>query len=189
MLRIGAAYAVTIAKAHAFIDGNKRTALTAATTFLLVNGYQLVDVDQERACRRDGSRRRRTGRRGRATRAPRAAPQALGRRLGRRQRVAGVSGQGGGSLPDLLFSAKIFRKNFGDESPWFWFRTANRAHPSPLRSPPPPVGVETGTTCRKRETDDRARLSSHGATSDRCRSATASRCPSYSATSVYDAYM
>lgn len=37
---IAAAYAFGIAKAHAFIDGNKRTAFVAAVTFLRLNGQQ-----------------------------------------------------------------------------------------------------------------------------------------------------
>ena len=35
---LAAAYAFSIAKAHAFVDGNKRTALVCALTFLLANG-------------------------------------------------------------------------------------------------------------------------------------------------------
>jgi len=34
-----AAYAYGIAKAHAFVDGNKRTAFVTAFTFLRLNGY------------------------------------------------------------------------------------------------------------------------------------------------------
>ena len=34
-----AAYAFGIAKAHAFVDGNKRTAFVTAVTFLRLNGY------------------------------------------------------------------------------------------------------------------------------------------------------
>ncbi len=45
-LRIAAAYAVAIARAHSFIDGNKRTALVAMETFLELHGYELVGVDQ-----------------------------------------------------------------------------------------------------------------------------------------------
>ncbi len=37
--RIAAAYAFGIAKAHAFVDGNKRTAFVTAVTFLRLNGY------------------------------------------------------------------------------------------------------------------------------------------------------
>lgn len=35
---IAAAYAFGLAKAHAFVDGNKRTAVVAALTFLRLNG-------------------------------------------------------------------------------------------------------------------------------------------------------
>jgi death-on-curing protein len=36
---IAAAYAFGLAKAHAFVDGNKRTAFVSAVTFLRLNGY------------------------------------------------------------------------------------------------------------------------------------------------------
>lgn len=36
---VAASYAFGIAKNHAFLDGNKRTALVVAVTFLNVNGY------------------------------------------------------------------------------------------------------------------------------------------------------
>lgn len=36
---LAAAYAFGIAKAHAFVDGNKRTAFVAAATFLRLNGH------------------------------------------------------------------------------------------------------------------------------------------------------
>ena len=36
---IAAAYAFGISKAHAFMDGNKRTAFVTALTFLRLNGY------------------------------------------------------------------------------------------------------------------------------------------------------
>jgi len=36
---IAAAYAFGIAKAHAFVDGNKRTAFVTALTFLRLNGH------------------------------------------------------------------------------------------------------------------------------------------------------
>ncbi|MEO5858663.1 MAG: type II toxin-antitoxin system death-on-curing family toxin [Pyrinomonadaceae bacterium] len=39
--RLAAAYAFGIAKNHPFIDGNKRTALVACRTFLILNGYKL----------------------------------------------------------------------------------------------------------------------------------------------------
>lgn len=38
---VAAAYAFGIAKAHAFVDGNKRTAFVAAFTFLRLNGVFL----------------------------------------------------------------------------------------------------------------------------------------------------
>ncbi|CUX81335.1 MAG: toxin-antitoxin system doc family antidote component [Roseibaca calidilacus] len=39
LAQIGAAYAFGISKAHAFMDGNKRTAFVTALTFLRLNGY------------------------------------------------------------------------------------------------------------------------------------------------------
>lgn len=39
--RLAAGYAFGIAKNHPFVDGNKRTALVACRTFLVLNGYQL----------------------------------------------------------------------------------------------------------------------------------------------------
>ncbi len=45
---LAAAYAVGIARNHAFIDGNKRTALVvAAGIFLPLNGYELAASDAE----------------------------------------------------------------------------------------------------------------------------------------------
>ena len=38
---LAAAYAFGIAKAHAFVDGNKRTAFVAAFTFLRLNGIAI----------------------------------------------------------------------------------------------------------------------------------------------------
>ena len=38
---LAAAYAYGIAKAHAFVDGNKRTAFVTAATFLRLNGFGL----------------------------------------------------------------------------------------------------------------------------------------------------
>jgi len=38
---IAAAYAFGIAKAHAFVDGNKRTAFVTSATFLRLNGFGL----------------------------------------------------------------------------------------------------------------------------------------------------
>ncbi len=42
LAEIAAAYAFGIAKAHAFIDGNKRTAFVTALTFLRLNGYAFL---------------------------------------------------------------------------------------------------------------------------------------------------
>lgn len=39
MAEIAAAYAFGISKAHAFVDGNKRTAFVTALTVLRLNGY------------------------------------------------------------------------------------------------------------------------------------------------------
>ena len=39
--RLAAAYGFGIAKNHPFVDGNKRTALVATRTFLILNGYTL----------------------------------------------------------------------------------------------------------------------------------------------------
>lgn len=39
LAEIAAAYAFGISKAHAFMDGNKRTAFVTALTFLRLNGY------------------------------------------------------------------------------------------------------------------------------------------------------
>lgn len=39
---LAAAYAFGIARNHAFVDGNKPTAIVAAVTFLLLNGFQLT---------------------------------------------------------------------------------------------------------------------------------------------------
>jgi death on curing protein len=38
---LAASYGVGLAKNHAFLDGNKRTAFVATELFLLLNGYQL----------------------------------------------------------------------------------------------------------------------------------------------------
>jgi death-on-curing protein len=46
--RLGAAYAFGIAKNHPFVDGNKRTALVACRTFLMLNGYQLNATPAEK---------------------------------------------------------------------------------------------------------------------------------------------
>ncbi len=42
---LAAAYAFGIAKNHAFTDGNKRTALVALESFLLLNGFELLADD------------------------------------------------------------------------------------------------------------------------------------------------
>jgi len=46
MALLAAAYAYGIARDHPFIDGNKRTALVAARTFLILNGLDL-DATQD----------------------------------------------------------------------------------------------------------------------------------------------
>ena len=43
----GAAYAFGIAKAHAFVDGNKRTAFVTSVTFLRLNGWHFVTEPAE----------------------------------------------------------------------------------------------------------------------------------------------
>ena len=45
---LAAAYALGIAKNHPFFDGNKRTALVVALTFLRTNGLDLVAAAEER---------------------------------------------------------------------------------------------------------------------------------------------
>jgi death on curing protein len=45
---LAAAYAVGIARNHAFVDGNKRTAIiVAAGTFLPLNGYEITATSEE----------------------------------------------------------------------------------------------------------------------------------------------
>lgn len=44
VFELAAAYLFGLAKNHAFIDGNKRTAIAAAAVFLMDNGYE-VDTD------------------------------------------------------------------------------------------------------------------------------------------------
>jgi len=39
---LAAAYVFGIARNHAFVDGNKRTAIVAAGAFLIINGYMLT---------------------------------------------------------------------------------------------------------------------------------------------------
>lgn len=45
---LAAALAFGIARNHPFIDGNKRTALVVARTFLLLNGYNLQATQEEK---------------------------------------------------------------------------------------------------------------------------------------------
>ena len=42
-----AAYAFDVAKAHAFVDGNKRTAFVTSVTFLRLNGWHFVTEPAE----------------------------------------------------------------------------------------------------------------------------------------------
>ena len=44
---VAAAYAYHIAQNHAFIDGNKRTGLTAALVFLEINGHPIMGGEEE----------------------------------------------------------------------------------------------------------------------------------------------
>lgn len=44
---LAAAYIFGIARNHAFVDGNKRTAIVAAAVFLLLNGHELTANDAE----------------------------------------------------------------------------------------------------------------------------------------------
>ena len=48
MAALAASYAFGIARNHAFIDGNKRTALVVCRTFLKINGYDLSASQQEK---------------------------------------------------------------------------------------------------------------------------------------------
>jgi death on curing protein len=45
---LAAAYAFGIARKHPFVDGNKRTALVASRSFLLINGYQIGASKEDR---------------------------------------------------------------------------------------------------------------------------------------------
>lgn len=45
---LAAAYAYGVARNHPFVDGNKRTALVASRTFLLINGYQITASKEDR---------------------------------------------------------------------------------------------------------------------------------------------
>ena len=42
---LAAAYVFGLARTPAFVDGNKRTAIVAAATFLMLNGYELIAND------------------------------------------------------------------------------------------------------------------------------------------------
>jgi death-on-curing protein len=44
---LASSYAIGIARNHAFLDGNKRTAWVVAETFLLKNGYELIASDRD----------------------------------------------------------------------------------------------------------------------------------------------
>jgi death-on-curing protein len=44
---LAAAYAVGIARNHAFLDGNKRTAWVVTETFLLKNSFELIASDRD----------------------------------------------------------------------------------------------------------------------------------------------
>jgi death-on-curing protein len=48
LFELAATYAFGIARNHAFVDGNKRTALAAADVFLQLNGFEIV-VDEVQA--------------------------------------------------------------------------------------------------------------------------------------------
>jgi death-on-curing protein len=45
---LAASYAYGIARNHAFIDGNKRTAYVVCRTFLLLNGLDMIAAKEER---------------------------------------------------------------------------------------------------------------------------------------------
>ena len=45
---LAAAYAFGIARNHPFVDGNKRTALVASRSFLLINGFQIGATKEDR---------------------------------------------------------------------------------------------------------------------------------------------
>ncbi|HLJ54581.1 MAG TPA: type II toxin-antitoxin system death-on-curing family toxin [Chthonomonadaceae bacterium] len=47
--KMAAAYMFSFASNHAFLQGNKRLALSASTTFLRMNGYRLALTDDEAA--------------------------------------------------------------------------------------------------------------------------------------------
>ena len=45
---LAAAYAYGIARNHPFVDDNKRTALVASRTFLIINGFQITASQEDR---------------------------------------------------------------------------------------------------------------------------------------------
>lgn len=45
LFEMAAAYAFHLAESQAFVDGNKRAGLAAATAFLAMNGYDLIEQD------------------------------------------------------------------------------------------------------------------------------------------------
>jgi len=47
IFRLAASYAFGIARNHAFVDGNKRTALVVSMTFLDLNGWDIVASKKE----------------------------------------------------------------------------------------------------------------------------------------------
>ena len=47
IFRLAASYAFGIARNHAFVDGNKRTALVVSITFLDRNGWDIVAAKEE----------------------------------------------------------------------------------------------------------------------------------------------
>jgi death-on-curing protein len=48
LFSLAAAYAYGIARNHPFVDGNKRTALVACRTFLLINGFDIAATGQDK---------------------------------------------------------------------------------------------------------------------------------------------
>ncbi len=54
---VAAAYAFHIAESQGFVDGNKRAGLAAATAFLAMNGYDLIEQNERLTRRWSQSRR------------------------------------------------------------------------------------------------------------------------------------
>ena len=48
LAELAAAYGFGIARNHPFVDGNKRTALVASRTFLIINGFQIGANKEEK---------------------------------------------------------------------------------------------------------------------------------------------